>query len=209
MLGEAFFTKIRKQFPLLLTLTITALPLSPQYLQANTLQTDNSTQVQEDTGAKKNLPAVKKKGLSTKAKIGIGLGVAAVTVAGVALAVDNNGGGKGGGNGSSTSGKGGAPSLAEIPGSWNAYGVCHVQNITYSGTYTFYAGGTHSYNLLFTDNAHGGAQEYRSGTGQWFLNGAYFEMHNDSGSVYTGSFGSKSGFSVTTTNGWWTTTLSR
>lgn len=166
-------------------------------LEATSVKTSPKGAVVEKTEIPKGEGGLKS--LSTKTKIGIGVGAAVIVGGVVALAA----GGSGGGDSNS-----GPPTADEMPGPWHAEGVGHVQNMTYSGTYTFYSGGTHSYSLVFTDNANG-AQEYLSGGGTWFIRDAYFEMHNQTGSVYTGSFTDKNNITVTTTNGWWTTTLSR
>lgn len=200
----SFFNATGKAVLPFLMAAILALPLAPISALATETKSEEvqvikaeKTKVKPAEADKAETPEVEaKEGMSTGMMVGIGAGAAALVVVAVAA---------GGSGGSSDSGP---PSAEQVVGVWHAEGVGHVQGKTYTGTYTINAGGTHTYNLVMTVTRTG-AQENRVGNGRWYLNGAEFELHNDTGSVYKGTFTNKNSVVVETTNGWWTTTLTR
>lgn len=134
-------------------------------------------------------------GLSTLQWVGIGAGVAVVAVGIAALA-------------SSSSDSGPKyPSETDIVGAWRGQGTCLVDTRTYDGTYTFYSGGTHIYDIYLSSG------EHHTGRGTWSLpaDSNSFTVNNDTGSVYKGDFQNEVFTSVTlyTTNGRWKVTLTK
>lgn len=133
-------------------------------------------------------------GLSTLAKVGIGVGV----VAAVGLVV-----GMAGGSSSGPS----YPAPEDLLGAWHSEGVNLDDGRTYTGTYNFYAVGSHTYSIYTSDG------ESKSGNGNWTLaEGTYsLRMENDTGSVYKGDFaeGDYSNIVMKTIDGRWQVTLTR
>lgn len=132
-------------------------------------------------------------GMSTGMIVGLSVAGAAAVVGIVALA----------GSGSDSSSK--IPTQETVLGPWHADAIGNVQGKGYTGTYTLYAGGGHSYNIVDTiDNS-----DRKSGSGRWELNEANITLRNDTGSVYVGTFSDGNTAVLNTTNGWWTLTLTR
>ena len=132
-------------------------------------------------------------GMSTGMIVGLSVAGAAAVVGIVALA----------GSGSDSSSK--IPTQETVLGPWHADAIGHVQGKGYTGTYTLYAGGGHTYNIVDTiDNS-----DRKSGSGHWELNGANITLWNDTGSVYVGTFSDGNTAVLDTTTGWWTLTLTR
>ncbi len=132
-------------------------------------------------------------GMSTGMIVGLSVaGVAAV--AGIAALA---------GSGSDSSSK--IPTQETVVGPWHADAVGNVQGKGYTGTYTLYAGGGHTYDIVDTVDS----SDRKSGSGRWELNGANITLWNDTGSVYAGAFSDGNTALLNTTNGWWTLTLTR
>ncbi len=156
--------------------------------------------VPEQPGDELTIPQEKKTAdLSTSEMVGIGVGAVAVVGGLVALA---GRGGSDSSSGSSTT----YPTKKDIVGVWYAKGTRVVGELaTYTGTYTFYANGTHKYDLYFSDGRH------KVDGGRWVLVKNYFRLWNNSGSSYKGRFknGDYSQIDVATTDGRWITALKK
>ncbi len=157
-------------------------------------QTDSRQSTAQETGE----PAAvdeNDEGLSTLQWVGIGAGAAALAIGIAAVAKS-----------SSDSGPS-YPAEEDIVGSWRGQGTSLADSRTYDGTYTFYAGGRHTYNLLLSDG------DVHRGNGTWFLTAkSYaFELHNATGTAYRGNFTAENFASVTltTADGRWQVTLTK
>lgn len=143
----------------------------------------------------KNSPETESEGLSTLTKVGIGVGAAAVI--GVALAL----------SGGSDSDDPKFPTEAGMVGQWNGSGTRFSDGQTYNGTYTFYAGGSHTYDIYVSDGAH------KRGRGSWSLPiGTYsLTVNNYSGSTYKGEFLNENfaTITLTTTDNRWQVVLTK
>jgi hypothetical protein len=112
--------------------------------------------------------------MSTGMMIGIGAGAAVLL--GVAIAAGGGGGSDSGGFSTVP------PTAAMLTGRWNANGDQPGSGLTYTGFYTFYAGGSLGYDLNVSDG------EHMVGGGSWSINGYELTVTTDHGSVYDGSF---------------------
>ncbi len=136
----------------------------------------------------------KQEGMSTLTKVGIGVG--AVAVVGVALAL---------GGGSSDDG----PKYATpegMVGPWSAQATS-VDRRTYTGVYTFYLGGSHTYDITISDG------EVKRGRGNWRLDSltGALSIQNDTGTVYRGNFAERdfSAIILNSNDGRWQLILSK
>lgn len=132
--------------------------------------------------------------MSTGMKVALGVGGGVVAIAGIAALA---GGGSGGSSPT-------PPTQEQMVGPWQA-NAFSVDDRTYSGTYTLYAGGSHSYDLYISDGTH------KVGSGVWRLVDYALELRNFSGSTYRGSFtqGVKNSVTLNTTDGRWKLTITK
>ena len=134
------------------------------------------------------------KGMSTGMKYTLGVGGAVVALVGIAALA---------GGGSSDSPPT-PPTNEEISGPWTA-NANSVDGRTYSGTYTLYSGGSHSYDIYVSDGQH------KVGSGAWKLIEYDLELRNYNGSTYRGTFaqGVKNTVTTYTTDGRWKNVLTK
>lgn len=133
-------------------------------------------------------------GLSTWAKVGIGLGVA--LVAGVAIAA-------GGGSDDPS-----FPTQESMVGTWNAQAIRTDGSDSYTGSYTLYNGGVHTYDIFVASDG-----ERKRGNGNWSQPTETYSLslRNDTGSLYQGEFASDNFSNITliTSDGRWKLTLTK
>jgi hypothetical protein len=161
--------------------------------QKKAMAADTTVESTETTTSRKPR-TTKQEGMSTLTKVGIGVGVAAVV--GVALAL---------GGGSSDDGPKYA-TLEGMVGPWSAQAKS-VDGRTYTGVYTFYLGGSHTYDITISDG------EVKRGRGNWRLDSltGALSVENDTGTVYSGNF-LEQNFSIiilSSNDGRWRLTLSK
>lgn len=132
--------------------------------------------------------------MSTGMKVALGVGGGVVAIAGIAALA--------GGSGGDSSPK--PPTQEQMVGPWQA-NAFSVDDRTYSGTYTLYAGGSHSYDLYISDGTR------KVGSGAWRLVDYALELRNFSGSTYRGGFapGVKNSATLTTTDNRWKLTITK
>lgn len=133
-------------------------------------------------------------GMSTGMKYTLGVGGAVVALVGIAALAT-------GGSSDSTPTP---PTEEQMLGPWTANANA-VDGRTYSGTYTLYSGGSHSYDIYVSDGNH------KVGSGAWKLVDYNFELRNYSGSTYRGTFaqGVKNTVTTYTTDGRWKNVLTK
>jgi hypothetical protein len=202
-----------------LVVTIAILPIAPESSIAAEVKNNTATVVLDDqsktevlaTTAETTLktipaedpktsPAPKaiskddEKGMSTGMKYTLGVGGAVVALVGIAALA---------GGGSSDSPPT-PPTNEEMPGPWTA-NANSVDGRTYSGTYTLYSGGSHSYDIYVSDGQH------KVGSGAWKLVEYDLELRNYNGSTYRGTFdqGVKNTVTTYTTDGRWKNVLTK
>lgn len=143
------------------------------------------------------LPKVESTGMSTGMKYTLGVGGAVIAIVGiVALA--------GGSSSDSSDSPPTPPTDAQMVGAWSA-AANSVDGRTYTGTYTLYSGGSHTYDIYVSDGRH------KVGSGAWKLVDYTLELRNFSGSTYRGTFAQGVTTSVTTvtTDSRWRTILTK
>ncbi|SDO49091.1 hypothetical protein [Desulforhopalus singaporensis] len=134
-------------------------------------------------------------GLSTSAKVGISAGAVAVIGLGIGLAA-------GGGSG----GDGEVRLTAEqVQGVWNAEGKRFDGTSSYTGQYNFYTLGRHSYDLYTSSGEH----KVGGGTWRFDVESQQLVMYNDTGSTYVGTVTGGNTATMKTTDGRWTTVITR
>ena len=133
-------------------------------------------------------------GMSTGMKYTLGVGGAVVALVGIAALA---------GGGSSDSSPT-PPTEEQMVGPWQA-NASSVDGRTYTGTYTLYSGGSHSYDIYVSDGNH------KVGSGAWKLVEYDLEIRNYSGSTYRGTFteGVKNTVTTYTTDGRWKNILTK
>lgn len=134
-------------------------------------------------------------GMSTGMKYTLGVGGAVVALVGIAALA---------GGGSSSDSSPTPPTEEQMLGPWMA-DANSVDSRTYTGTYTLYSGGTHSYEIFVSDGQH------KVGSGAWKLVGYDLELRNFGGSTYRGTFaqGVKNTVTTVTTDHRWKNILSK
>jgi cytoskeletal protein RodZ len=132
-------------------------------------------------------------GMSTGMKYTLGVGGAVVALVGIAALA-----------GGSSDSPPTPPTEEQMLGPWTANANA-VDGRTYSGTYTLYSGGSHSYDIYVSDGNH------KVGSGAWKLVDYNFELRNYSGSTYRGTFaqGVKNTVTTYTTDGRWKNVLTK
>lgn len=193
-----------------LTMTMATLPLVPASSMAATTQLPTVTKVETKSDAaaihsdeKKQAvseettepdaadsESTEDEGMSTTTKVVIGVGAAVAIGAALALG--------GGGGGSSSPDPILPPTVEQLLGDWGASATSN-EHTSYTGTYTLYVDGTHSYDLQFSEG-------YRKvGRGRWKIDGYRLTLYNDTGSIYSGEFTPGNIVTITlSTNGGWT-----
>lgn len=153
-----------------------------------------STKTTETSPSQEPLPEVESEGMSTGMKYTLGVGGAVVALVGIAALA----------GGSSSDSSPTPPTEEQMVGPWSA-DANSVDGRTYSGTYTLYSGGSHSYDLYISDGRH------KVGSGAWKLVDYDLEIRNYSGSTYRGTFaqGVKNTVTTYTTDGRWKDTLTK
>lgn len=133
-------------------------------------------------------------GMSTGMKYTLGVGGAVVALVGIAALA----------TGGSSDSPPTPPTEEQMLGPWTANANA-VDGRTYSGTYTLYSGGSHSYDIYVSDGNH------KVGSGAWKLVDYNFELRNYSGSTYRGTFaqGVKNTVTTYTTDGRWKNVLTK
>jgi len=134
-------------------------------------------------------------GMSTGMKYTLGIGGAVVAIVGIAALAS------GGGSGDSSPTP---PTEEQMLGPWMA-NANSVDGRTYSGTYTLYSGGSHSYDIYISDGNH------KVESGAWKLVGYDLELRNYGGSTYRGTFaqGVKNTVTTYTTDERWKNVLAK
>ncbi len=132
-------------------------------------------------------------GMSTGMKYTLGVGGAVVALVGIAALA-------GGSSDSSPT----PPTDEQMLGPWSA-NASSFDSRNYSGTYTLYSGGSHSYDIYVSDGNH------KVGSGAWKLVGYDLELRNYGGSTYRGTFaqGVKNTVTTYTTDGRWKNVLTK
>lgn len=156
----------------------------------------NAQSQSDDLGEKVEIPQSITESISNLSpwtKAGIGAGV--ILVAGIAL----SGGGSSGPS---------FPTEEKMVGTWNAQGVKTDGRDSYTGTYTLYNGGTHTYDIFVAS-----FNERRTGNGTWYQAPETFSLvlKNDTGSLYQGDFvpGNLTTITLLTSDGRWRVTLTK
>ncbi len=182
-------SRLRSSFSLVLVLTTLLIPLhvSVCLAESTILTTQSKKKVSSNTPAAETVKPPVTQRTTTTTETGaetpamstgmmIGLGAGAAVLVGVAIAAGSGGGGSS--SGFSTA----PPTAAMLTGRWNANGEQPGSGLTYTGFYTFYAGGSLGYDLNVSDG------EHMVGGGSWSNSGYELIVRTDHGSTYDGSF---------------------
>ena len=139
-------------------------------------------------------PKAESTGMSTGMKYTLGVGGAVVALVGIAALA----------GGSSSDSSPTPPTDEQMVGPWQA-NASSADGRTYTGTYTLYSGGSHSYDIYVSDGNH------KVGSGAWKLVEYDLEIRNYSGSTYRGTFaeGVKNTVTTYTTDGRWKNILTK
>lgn len=133
-------------------------------------------------------------GLSTWTKVGLGVG-AAVAV-GVAFAL-----------GGSSSDSPSFPSQENLVGTWRAQATRTDGSDSYTGVYTLFSGGAHTYDIYVASDGR------KRGNGNWYQPPETYSLilRNDTGSLYQGEFSGDNFSTITllTNDGRWRLTLTK
>lgn len=154
--------------------------------QAPETQDDPDSQVDDSASANTSM--------STGTKVAIGVGAGVVAIGGIAALS----------GGSSADSTPVPPTEEQIAGVWQAH-ANSIDDRTYSGTYTLYAGGSLAYDLYISDGRH------KIDNGTWTLNAYNLTLRNNNGSTYNGDFvqGVTNSVTLLNTAGTWKLVITR
>lgn len=161
---------------------------------SETTATTVPTETSKASATPKLTSKYESEGMSTGMKYTLGIGGAVVALVGIAALA---------GGGSSDSSPT-PPTEAQMVGPWSA-AANSVDGRTYTGTYTLYSGGTHTYEIFVSDG------QYKVGSGAWKLVEYDLELRNFGGSTYRGTFsqGVKNTVTTVTTDHRWRNILTK